>query len=83
MAIYQTSDSPFDFREGVLSALKTKGISKSELARRVQGRFNNEGNRVCERQTVLRFLRGDSKPSSEVLSHIMAELEMRVHLPVD
>ena len=83
MAIYQNIDTPFDFRLGALEALDTKGINRSELARRVQARVTADGKQVCERQTVLRFLRGDSKPSSEVLSHIMAELEMIVLLPKD
>lgn len=79
MATYQNIDHPYDFRLGVLRVLEKEEISRSELARRVQAHIDENGDRICERQTVLRFLRGETNPSCVAVSLILAELGMRVH----
>lgn len=67
MAIYQDQDTALDIRHFVNRRLVEIGMSKSELARRV----HNRG--VCSTETVMRYLRGATETSSQVLSFIFSE----------
>ena len=72
MAIYQNKDNPLDMRAFVNDRLIELGISKSELSRRIELRG------VCNRETVMRYLRGTTETSADVLSNIFSELGLSV-----
>tara|TARA_R110002020_G_scaffold26072_8_gene84384 strand:+ start:43 stop:276 length:234 start_codon:yes stop_codon:yes gene_type:complete len=75
MAIYQNKETPPDIRLLVLRVLEERGCSKSELARKIEQRD------VCNKETVMRYLRGTTETSAKVLSYIFAELEITIQLP--
>ena len=72
MAIYQDKENALDIRDFVNKRLVVLGMSKSELARKVHRRG------VCSTETVMRYLRGATETSSQVLSYIFSETGITV-----